>query len=77
MQDREALARLVEPRLRPYADAGALRSLGQAERRLVESGFLYVCYHHHVPPIDALIERQAGQGESPPVDEVASSVIGA
>jgi len=76
MQDREALARLVEPRLRPYADAGALRSLGQAERRLVESGFLYVCYHHHVPPIDALIERQAGQGESPPVDEVASSVIG-
>lgn len=42
MQDREALARLVEPRLRPYADAGALRRLGQAERRLVESGFLYV-----------------------------------
>jgi len=75
MQDRDALARLVEPRLRPYANPAALQRLSPAERRLVESGFLYVCYHHHVPPIDAIIERQAVQGASPPVDDVATSVI--
>ena len=74
MQDREALARLVEPRLRPFADPAALRGLSAEERRLVESGFLYVCYHHHVPPIDALIEHQAAQGASHPVDDIASSV---
>jgi hypothetical protein len=74
LQDREALARLVEPRLRPFADAAALRRLSAAERSLVASGFLYVCYHHHVPPIDALIERQAARGESQPVDDIATSV---
>jgi len=75
MRDREALARLVEPRLRPFDDAAALRQLSDADRRLVESGFLYVCYHHHVPPIDAIIKRQVKQGESAPVDDVAGSVI--
>ena len=75
MADREALARLVEPRLRPFDDPAALRRLSGGDRRLVESGFLYVCYHHHVPPIDAIIERQAHHGESPPVDAVANSVI--
>src|SRR6267143_2051960 len=28
-------------------------------------GFLYVCYHRCVPQLDALIERQAGQGGAP------------
>jgi transcriptional regulator with AAA-type ATPase domain len=62
--DREALARVVEPRLGPWLRDGAeawLR-LGADDRRLLESGLLYVSYHRYVPPIDALIERQAGQG---------------
>jgi sigma-54 specific flagellar transcriptional regulator A len=75
MQDREALARLVEPRLQPFDDPATLRRLSDADRRLVESGFLYVCYHHHVPPIDAIIKRQVKHGESAPVDELAGSVI--
>jgi len=74
--DREALAHLVEPRLRAYADPATLRRLSNADRPFVESGFLYVCYHHCVPSIDALIEQHAKQGESPPVDRVAASVIG-
>ncbi|OGA42947.1 MAG: Fis family transcriptional regulator [Betaproteobacteria bacterium RIFCSPLOWO2_12_FULL_63_13] len=74
--DREALARLVEPRLHPFSDAAALNRLDAADQRLVESAFLYVCYHRHVPPIDELIERQAAHGEAPSVDRVARSVIG-
>src|SRR5947208_6179395 len=62
--NREALARVVEPRLeRLLADgAQALKRLGVEDRRLLELAFLYVCYHRYVPQIDALIERQATQG---------------
>ena len=74
--EREMLARLVEPRLRPYSGPAGLNRLSASDRRLVESGFLYVCYHHHVPRIDELIERQAAHGEAPPADQVAHSVIG-
>src|SRR5437868_2554527 len=42
--DEEALRRLVEPRLRPYADATELQRLNAADRRQVQNAFLYVCY---------------------------------
>jgi DNA-binding NtrC family response regulator len=60
--NREALARVVESRLKPLRhEAGA--PVSQAEdRQLLELGSLYVCYHRDVPTIDALIERQATQG---------------
>src|SRR5437762_1523880 len=53
--DREALTRMVEPRLRPYTDANELQSLNAEDRRLVQNAFHYVCYHHHVPQLDDLI----------------------
>src|SRR2546427_5575774 len=65
--DREALARIVGPRLEPWLREGAtaLQKLTADGRRLLEPGFLYVCYHRCVPQLDALIERQAGQGGAP------------
>jgi len=62
--NREALARVVEPRLEPLLRDGApaLQRFGAEDRRLLELAFLYVCYHRYVPQIDALIERQATQG---------------
>ena len=41
--DRDTLARLVEPRLGAYPAPGALERLPADDRRLVQSGFLYVC----------------------------------
>jgi transcriptional regulator with AAA-type ATPase domain len=65
--DREALARIVGPRLEPWLREGAhaLQKLSAEDRRLLEPGFLYVCYQRCVPQLDALIERQAGQGGAP------------
>lgn len=65
--DREALARVVEPRLERVLSDGpsAVRRLGDDERRLVETALLYVRYHRYVPQIDALIARQAKQGGAP------------
>ncbi|HET9491691.1 MAG TPA: sigma 54-interacting transcriptional regulator [Methylomirabilota bacterium] len=64
--DREALARVVEPRLGPWLRDGApgWERLEADDRRLLETAFLYVCYHRYVAPIDALIERQATHGGS-------------
>jgi hypothetical protein len=76
--DREALARRVEPQLRPFAPGGErpLEALGAEARRLVQTGFLYVCYHHHVPAIDALIEHQAAHGDDTSAPQVAGAVMG-
>jgi DNA-binding NtrC family response regulator len=65
--DREALARVVGPRLEPWLREGApaLQKLSAEDRRLLEPGFLYVCYQRYVPQFDALIERQAGKGGVP------------
>jgi Sigma-54 interaction domain len=65
--NREALARLVEPRLEVLLrdGAGIWQRLGGEDRRLLEIALFYVCYHHYVPQIDALIERQATQGGPP------------
>src|SRR6267143_3811860 len=56
-RDREALPRVVAPRLQRLQD----QHLGDEEQRLVEAALWYVCYHRAVPQIDALIERQAQQ----------------
>ncbi|HYR33481.1 MAG TPA: sigma 54-interacting transcriptional regulator, partial [Burkholderiales bacterium] len=60
-QDREALARVVAPKLRALAGAHP----GAAERHLLESAFAYVAYHRYVPMLDAHIERQAQQAGAP------------
>jgi DNA-binding NtrC family response regulator len=64
---REEFARAVEPRLEPWLREGAaaLQRLSDADRRLLEPSFLYVCYQRCVPQLDALIERQAGKGGAP------------
>jgi len=61
-QDREALARLVAPRLAPWL---ANRRLSAEERRLLEPALLYVGYHRCVPELDAHIEVQARHGGAP------------
>jgi len=65
--DREALARVVGPRLAPWLREGLapLKTLGAEDRALLEPALLYVGYHNSVPQLDALIERQAGQGGTP------------
>src|SRR5690348_16646586 len=65
--DREALARVVGPRLEPWLREGPtrLQTLSADDRRLLEPGVLYVCYQRCVPELDALIEGQAGKGGAP------------
>src|ERR1700694_1467237 len=70
-RDREALARVVAPRLQRVQ--GQL--LGEEERRSVEPALWYVCYHRAVPQIDALIERQAHQVGAPLAVPFADDVI--
>jgi hypothetical protein len=79
--DPEALARAVTPRLEPFLRAGGLAQpgLSEADQRLLEPAFLYVCYIRAVPQLDTLIERQAHKGgESLPVpfaDEVVGDLM--
>jgi transcriptional regulator of acetoin/glycerol metabolism len=63
--DREALARVVGPRLAPFLNQSA--NLKGEDRLLLEPALLYVSYHRCVPQLDALIERQAKGGASLPV----------
>jgi len=72
--DEEALRRMVEPRLRRFADVGALRSLNAEDLGRVQNAFLYVCYHRHLPQVDRLVDFE-GEREAPPADRVARSVI--
>src|SRR4051812_18927973 len=62
--DREALARVVAPKLKPFLSQG-LAGYGDTDRLLLEPAFLYVTYHRYVPQLDAHIERQAHQGGPP------------
>ena len=50
--------------------------LSAEDRQLLEPALLYVCYHRHVPQIDALIERQAQQGGPPLTVPFADEMIG-
>jgi transcriptional regulator with AAA-type ATPase domain len=72
-QDREALARLVAPRLEPHLRR---KDLSQEDRRLLEPALLYVGYHRCVPELDAHIERQARQGGAPLAVPFADEAIG-
>jgi DNA-binding NtrC family response regulator len=64
--DREALARVVGPRLAPLLGEGAraLSRLSAEDRQLLEPAVFYVTYHRYVPQLDALIERQKKAGTS-------------
>ena len=75
--NREALARVVGPRLRPWLEEGAsaLQRLGAEDRRLLEPPLLYVVYHRYVPQFDAHIEKQAGQGGAPLAVPFADDLI--
>jgi len=78
LQDREALARVVMPRLEPFMRDGNadLDDLSATERKLLEPAFLYVCYHRAVPHLDDLIERQAGKSGEPLELGFADEVVG-
>jgi DNA-binding NtrC family response regulator len=67
--DREALARVVAPKLEPLFrdDGAALRRLSAEERQVVEPALLYVAYHRAVPQLDALIDRQVDKSAPLPV----------
>jgi hypothetical protein len=73
--NREMLPKLVEPRLRAYSAPADVQRLREEDRQLVHTGFLYVCYHRHVPQIDDLIAREVARHETPPTDRIARSVI--
>lgn len=75
--DREALARVVGPRLAPWLRDGmpAVQGLGAADRTLLQPALLYLCYHRNVPQLDALIERQSTQGGTPLAVSFADAAI--
>jgi hypothetical protein len=75
--DREALARVVGPRLAPWLREGlpAVKEMNAAARALLEPALLYVCYHRYVPQLDALIEKQAKQGGAPLAVPFANEAI--
>ena len=76
--DPEALARVVMPQLEPFLRTGGIQAstLSEADRRLLEPAFLYVCYQRAVPQLDALIERQAGKSGEPLPVAFAEDVVG-
>ena len=78
LNEPDALAQAVTPRLEPFMRAGGVQAtgLGEAERRLLMPAFLYVCYQRAVPQLDGLIERQAERGGEPLAVPFAEEVIG-
>src|SRR6266480_3955249 len=70
-RDREALPRVVAPRLQRLQD----QHLGEEERRLLEAALWHVCYHRAVPQLDALIEQQAKQAGAALAVTFADDVI--
>ena len=73
--DREALARVVAPRLKSLT-AGGLGAFGEEDRRLLEPAFLYVTYHRFVPTIDAHIEWQDQRFGEPGRVDCGDDVMG-
>jgi DNA-binding NtrC family response regulator len=73
--DREALARVVGPRLEPWLKEGVARGLSSEDRRVLEPAFLYICYHRCVPQMDSLIERQAEKSGAPLAVPFADEVL--
>ena len=72
------LEQAVQARLAPLLADGraALARLGDADRRLVEPALLYICFHHFVPQVDALIERQLKQSGAPVSVPFGDEVLG-
>src|SRR5437773_807496 len=70
-RDREALPRVVAPRLQRLQD----QHLGEEERRLLEAALWYVCYHRAVPQLDARIDQQAKQAGAALAVTFADDVI--
>jgi transcriptional regulator with AAA-type ATPase domain len=73
--DREALARVVAPKLKALVGGGVVAS-GSADQRLLEPAILYVTYHRFVPQIDAHIERQADRLGEPARVEFGDDLLG-
>ena len=73
--DREALARVVAPKLQPFLARG-LAGLRDEERGLLEPAFLYVTYHRYVPRIDEHIGRQVNRLGEPLRVEFGDEVVG-
>jgi len=63
--DREALARVVAPKLTPFLRQDARARLTADDQLLLEPGLLYVTYHRYVPQLDAHIEQQAETAGEP------------
>jgi two-component system, NtrC family, response regulator HydG len=63
--DREALARVVMPKIAPFLRESTPAGLSAEDRQLLEPALLYVAYHRSVPQLDAHIERQADKGGEP------------
>ncbi len=64
---REALAKVVGPRLEPWLRGGAaaIQRLRAEDQQILKPSLLYVGYHRCVPQLDALIERQVNQSGAP------------
>jgi sigma-54 specific flagellar transcriptional regulator A len=60
ISDREALARVVRPKLEPLLGQGraGFARLSAEDQQMVVPALLYVGYHRAVPHLDALIEKQ-------------------
>ena len=74
--DEDALRRIVEPHLAPYGERDVLKRLDAEDRLHLQTAFLYVCYHRHLPQMDELIEHEVARREPPSADRIARSVIG-
>src|SRR5437868_13976079 len=59
--DREALARVVAPKLRALTAA----HVSADEQLLLEPALAYVAYHRYVQQLDGHLERQDGQAGAP------------
>src|SRR5438094_5834451 len=63
--DREALVRVVAPKIAPFLRDNVLSRLSAEDRQLLEPALLYIAYHRYVPQLDAHIERQAHKSGEP------------
>src|SRR5438094_922101 len=63
--DREALVRVVAPKIAPFLRDNVLPRLSAEDRQLLEPALLYIAYHRYVPQLDAHIERQAHKSGEP------------
>ena len=63
--DREALARVVAPKVARFVRENAIAHWAADDRLLLEPALLYVTYHRYVPQLDTHIERQANKSGEP------------